>query len=170
MDHEKKVSGADSAKEKNQKFTEVWGDTVLLGELGVAAILGVVLTMGFYLVGHGIFSGMETIDPSLAKGYSLLVGIVGCFLSAAVSAKLFKPKRIVEEHVESADIEEILAFGGTTVEEEAAALATLDPKIIAEMEELELYALLALIPESSPNYKTEYKQRAQAGAVARKEA
>jgi hypothetical protein len=49
------------------------------------------------------------------------------------------------------------------VEEEAEALSHLDPKVIAEMEDLELYSLLALIPEGSPNYKPEYKQYAETG-------
>jgi hypothetical protein len=49
-----------------------------------------------------------------------------------------------------------------TMEEEVEALRNLDPKLIAEMEELELYSLLALIPEDSPNYKSEYKQKAEA--------
>ena len=37
-------------------------------------------------------------------------------------------------------------------------------KVIAEMEDLELYALLALIPEGSPNYKPEYKEKAARAA------
>lgn len=156
--------------EAGQRLTEVWGDTVKLSELGIAALLGIVLTMAFYLVGNRVFTGMETIEPSLAKGYSLLVGILGCFLSAAISAKFFKPKRIIEEHAESEDIADVLAFGGMTVEEEAEALATLDPKVIAEMEDLELWALLALVPEGSPNYKPEYRIWAQTGAAREKEA
>ena len=143
----------------DEHLTEVWGDTVKLSQLGIAALLGIILTMAFYIVGNNIFSQMENIEASLAKGYALLTGILGCCLSAAISAKFFKPKRIIEEHAESADIAEILALGGTTVEEEAKALATLDPKVIAEMEDLELYALLALIPEGSPNYKPEYKEK-----------
>lgn len=152
------------------QLLEVWGDTVKLQELVVAALLGIVLTMAFYLVGKNIFSGMPNIEGSLAKGYSLLVGIFGCFLSAAISAKFFKPKRIIEEHAESEDIADILAFGGMTVEEEAEALATLDPKVIAEMEDVELYVLLALIPEDSPNYKPEYKERANARSGSGREA
>lgn len=161
QDKKQTATGAD------QNLTEVWGDTVKLSELGIAALLGIILTMVCYLAGNSIFSQMENIEPSLAKGYALMTGIGGCFISAAISAKFFKPKRIVEEHAEAADIAEILAFGGTTVEEETKALATLDPKIIAEMEDLELYALLALIPEGSPNYKPEYKEKAARAAAER---
>lgn len=158
------------SRKADQDLTEVWGDTVKLRELGIAALLGILFTMAFYLIGRHIFVGIDTIEPSLAKGYSLLVGILGCFLSAVISAKLFKPKRIIEEHAESENIADILAYGGMTVEEEAEALATLDPKVIAEMEDLELWALLALVPEHSPNYKPEYKRRAQMGPASKKEA
>lgn len=154
-----------AAEAEDQHLTEVWGDTVKLKELGIAALLGIVLTMVFYLVGNQIFSNIESIEESLAKGYALMTGILGCFLSAAISAKLFKPKRIIEEHAENVEIADVLAFGGMTVEEDAKALANLDPKVIAEMEDLELYALLALIPEGSPNYKPEYKEKAAAGAA-----
>jgi hypothetical protein len=152
-----------NTKVKKQQLTEVWGDTVALKEMLISTILGVVLTMAFFLVGRSVFLGMGTIEASLAKGYSLLVGICGCFLAAFISAKMFKPKRIIEEHMDTEDIEVVLASVGMTVEEESEALSQLDPKLIAEMEDLELYNLLALIPEGSPNYKPIYKQRAQAG-------
>ncbi len=149
--------------EKKQVLTEVWGDTVALRELLISAILGVVLTMTFFLVGRSVLLGMGTIETSLAKGYSLLAGIAGCLLSAVISARLFKPKRVIEERFDAEDIETVLAAAGMTVAEEAEALSHLDSKIIAEMEDLELYSLLALIPEGSPNYKPEYKRYAESG-------
>jgi len=76
---------------------------------------------------------------------------------------LFKPKRIVEEKFENEDIEEILKAAGMTVEDEINALRNVDPAIIAEMEEFELYSLLELVPEDSPNYKPEYKEKAKGG-------
>lgn len=141
------------------ELTEVWGDTVVIKELFMAVIIGIVLTMGFYILGTKIFVGNPNIETSLAKGYSLLVGITGCILSGAVSAKLFKPKRNIEEKLEQDDIEDILKSAGMTIEEEAEALSKVSPQIIAEMEELELWAFLALIPEDSPNYKKEYKEK-----------
>ncbi len=50
-----------------------------------------------------------------------------------------------------------------TVEEEIEALSNLDSEIIKELEDLELYALLALIPEDSKNYKPEYKMKMKGG-------
>lgn len=143
------------------RYTEVWGDTVVIRELLAAAVICIAATMLFYFIGTGIFVGREGMDIGLAKGYALLIGILGCILSAIVCAKLFKPKRIVEERLEQEDILHVLEAAGISPEEEAAALATVEPGIIKEMEDLELYSLLAMIPEGSPNYKPEYKQKAR---------
>lgn len=145
--------------EEKKVYTEVWGDTVDVKELGIASIIGFVLTMVMFLIGRKIFTGVEGLALGLVNGYSLLVGIMGCLLSGVISAKLFKPKRIIEERFEDSSIEEILRSAGMTLEEEAAALAKVDPQIIKEMEELELYGLLSLIPEDSPNYKPIYKEK-----------
>lgn len=144
---------------KQVVYTEVWGDTVVIRELFTAVIIGIVLTMAFYILGTSIFVGNPNIEESLAKGYSLLIGIVGCLLSGVVSAKLFRPKRNVEERLERGDIEDILKMAGMTLEEEVEALSSLEPHLIAEMEDLELWGFLALIPEGSPNYKREYKEK-----------
>lgn len=143
------------------KYTEVWGDTVVITELLAASAICIAATMVFYFVGTGVFVGREGMEIGLAKGYSLLIGILGCILSAIVCAKLFKPKRVVEERLEQEDILHVLEAAGISPEEEAEALATVDQEIIKEMEDLELYSLLAMIPEGSPNYKPEYKQKAR---------
>ena len=148
---------------KKVQLTEVWGDTVDLKELMIASILGIALTMAMYLIGRSIFLKIDGLDVGLAKGYSLLLGIVGCIASGVISAKLFKPKRIIEEKFENENIEDILKAAGMTVEDEINALRNVDPAIIAEMEEFELYSLLELVPEDSPNYKPEYKEKAKGG-------
>lgn len=144
---------------KEKVFTEVWGDRVDLKELVISCVIGVVLTMTMFLIGQRIFLGMETIETSLANGYALLVGVAGCLLAGFISARLFKPKRVVEEQFEFEDIEAVLHAAGISVEEEIQALSTADADIIQELEDLELYGLLALIPESSPNYKKEYREK-----------
>lgn len=150
--------------ENNKKdYTEVWGDTVILKELIYSCFIGVIITMSMFLVGSNIFKKFNNIEPSLAKGYALLVGVAGCILSGFISAKLFKPKRKVEEKFEFENIEIILKAAGISIEEEREALANLDPEIIKELEDLELYALLALIPENSKNYKKEYIQKLKGG-------
>lgn len=147
--------------ERQQKvLTEVWGDTVNIKELAISIMLGVVFTMCFYLVGRKIFLSMGSIDTSLAKGYALFVGIAGCFIAAVISAKAFRPKRIVGEHDSTADIAEVLEYAHMTSEEEGEALTKVGTDTIKEMEDLGLYGLLALIPEGARNYKPEYKQLA----------
>lgn len=146
--------------ESNKKYTQVWGDIVSLNELVIASIIGIVVTMGIFFLGQYIFNDLISgIDEALANGYALLIGVSGVFISGFISAKLFKPKRIIEEKMEATAIEDVLKAAGITVEEEAAALAEASPEIIKEMEDLELYGLLALIPEDSKNYKPEYKEK-----------
>ena len=50
-----------------------------------------------------------------------------------------------------------LEAAGMTLEEEREALSTASPELIREMENCNLYSLLALIPENSPNFKPEYR-------------
>ena len=148
---------------KNKKYTEVWGDTVVLKELLYSCVIGVFLTMSMFFLGQKIFHSFENIEKSLANGYALLIGVIGCIVSGAICAKLFRPKRTVEEKFEFENIENILESAGITLEEEREALSKLDSETIKELEDLELYALLALIPEDSKNYKKEYKEKAKGG-------
>lgn len=141
------------------KYMEVWGDTVVPKELAASAVICVIFTMAFFLAGRTLLLGIESLDPALAKGYSLLVGIVGTFLGATICAKKFKPKRKIMVDFQEENIEDILKAAGMTVEEEREALRTVSPQVIREMEDLELYSLLALIPEDSPNYKPEYRMK-----------
>lgn len=151
--------------EQTGKYMEVWGDTVVPKELAVAACICVALTMAFFLGGRTLLLGIDSLNPSLAKGYSLLVGIVGTFIGTAISAKLFKPKRKIMIDFQEENIEDILKSAGMTVEEEREALRTVGPQVIREMEDLELYSLLSLIPEDCANYKPEYQMKASAKEV-----
>ena len=141
------------------RYMEVWGDTVDPKELAIASMICVVCTMVFFLGGRAGLLQVKSLDPALAKGYSLLVGIVGTFIGATISARKFPPKREIKVDFRDENVEEILAAAGMTVEEEVEALRKVSPVIIREMEDLELYSLLALIPEDSPNYKPEYKEK-----------
>ena len=149
-------------KEPVGKYMEVWGDTVVPKELAISAIICVITTMVFFIAGRSILTGIESLQESLATGYALLVGIVGTFLGAAICAKMFKPKRKIMIEFQEENIEDILKAAGMTLEEEREALRTVSPEVIKEMEELELYSLLALIPEDCANYKPEYRQKLQA--------
>lgn len=152
---------------KNQehvgKYMEVWGDTVVPKELALAALICVITTMVFFLTGRKILTGIESLTPALAKGYALLIGIVGTFLGAFISGKLFKPKRKIMIDFQEENIEDILKAASMTVEEEREALRHVSPDLIREMEDLELYSLLSLIPEDCPHYKPEYKEKVKKG-------
>ena len=152
------------------KYMEVWGDTVVPGELAASAVICIFTSLAFFLAGRAFFTGFGTLDPELAKGYALLVGIVGTFVGAFISGARFKPKRRILEDASGEDIEEILRSAGMTVEEEIEALRTVSPDVIREMESFELYSLLALIPEDSPNFKPEYRMKAKAAQAKMKEA
>ena len=140
---------------------EVWGDTVVPKELAASAVICIFTSMAFFLAGRTFFMSFGTLDPALAKGYALLVGIAGTFVGAFISGARFKPKRRILIDSNSEDIAEILKAAGMTVEEEREALRTVSPETIREMENFELYSLLALIPEDSPNYKPEYRMKAR---------
>lgn len=148
-------------KEQVGKYMEVWGDTIVPKELAISAIICVITTMVFFLAGRTVLLGIESLTPALAKGYALLVGILGTFLGAVICAKKFKPKRKIMIEFQEENIEDILKAAGMTIEEEREALRTVSPEIIKEMEDLELYSLLALIPEDSANFKPEYKEKAK---------
>ena len=159
------------AKQKEQvgKYMEVWGDTVVPAELAASAIICIFTSMAFFLAGRAFFMSLGTLEPALAKGYALLVGIAGTFVGAFIAGSRFKPKRRILIDSNREDIEEILKAAGMTVEEEREALRTVSPEIIREMENFELYSLLALIPEDSPNYKPEYREKARMAAENRME-
>ena len=148
-------------KEQVGKYMEVWGDTVVPKELAISAIICVITTMVFFLAGRTFLLGLGTLEVGLAKGYALLVGILGTFLGAVICAKKFKPKRKIRIEFQEENIEDILKAAGMTIEEEREALRTVSPEIIKEMEDLELYSLLSLIPEDSANFKPEYREKAK---------
>ncbi len=145
--------------EQKGKYMEVWGDTVVPGELAASALICVITTMVFFLAGRTVLLGVDSLEPALAKGYALLVGIAGTFLGAAICARKFPPKRKIMVDFQEENVEDILAAAGMTVEEEREALSNASPDIIREMENCSLYSLLALIPEGSPNYKPEYRTK-----------
>lgn len=138
-------------------YTKVWGDNVHLPELTLAAVIGVTITMGIYLLVRFLLVNYSTVEPNVINGYALIGGIAGCFISGIVSGRSFRPKREVIEGTEEMDLEEVLIEAGSSLEIEREALNKESKEVIAEMESLELYSLLSLISKDSPNYKPEYK-------------
>lgn len=133
---------------KREVYAELWGDRVILKELFIAAVIGIVLTMGCYLAASSYFLNNPSIEPGLAKGYSLMVGIGGCIVSAAISSKLFKPKRVIIDKAEAADVDGALEAAGSTMEAELEGIRNASAESVREMEALGLTGLLELRKEA----------------------
>lgn len=121
-----------------ERFIEVWGDTVeqrhLLGSIG----LGVGVAVPIFLLAEWGF-GVLTDGSPLGRSYALLAGIAGCIIAAVIAARLFKPKRIVvigEQHTGSR------AEAMDAIEAEIGPLGDPDElpaSTLAEVRELGLY-------------------------------
>lgn len=130
--------------QKEEKYAELWGDRVVLSQLLIASIIGITLTMLFYLLASKYFLMQPNLDEGLAKGYSLMIGILGCILSGIISSKLFKPKRIVIENADHFDINDAIKTAGSTLEQEAKAIQHISKQSVDEMKVLGLDALLEI--------------------------
>jgi 2C-methyl-D-erythritol 2,4-cyclodiphosphate synthase len=132
------------ANHSTKQFAEVWGDTLVLKELFLSAVLGIALTMAGYLIGVSYFAGIKGLSKSLITGYALMTGIVGCVAAGVIASMLYKPKRTVEDMIVQEDIAAVLKAGDMTLEEETLAMNNLDKQVLAEMQELNLQVLLDL--------------------------
>ena len=56
------------ADEQKGRYMEVWGDTVVPGQLAASALICVVTTMAFFLVGRTVLLGVDSLEPALANG------------------------------------------------------------------------------------------------------
>ncbi|MBE6034586.1 hypothetical protein [Aminipila sp.] len=140
----KNYQNQDMDKEGKPKYAELWGDRVVLKELLIASVIGIILTMAFYFNASRYFLSQEGIEPGLAKGYSLMIGIGGCLLGGIISSKLFKPKREVVESGEELDVLGAIEAAGSTLEDEIKAMGNTNKQSIEEMKALGLDALLEL--------------------------
>ncbi|WP_341962736.1 hypothetical protein [Pseudomonas sp. RC10] len=121
---------------------EVWGDTVDGRHLIYSMAIGATVSLGaFFIAKHLLVGWVDNVQ--MAKAYAMLVGIVGCLAGGAISAKLFKPKRNVVEHeADPAWRAQVLSelqdeFG------DLGKLSDLPADTIAELHEMDLYALFA---------------------------
>ncbi|QIX27944.1 hypothetical protein ncot_16130 [Nocardioides sp. JQ2195] len=123
------------------RLIEVWGDTVDSRHMTGAIALGIGIATPSFLLARRIFEGTVE-DQSLAQSYALLVGLAACLVAAFISARLFKPKRVVTE-VESTlegrreALANIAAEGGEWTDP-----AELDPEVQEELRSLGLYDVL----------------------------
>jgi hypothetical protein len=130
---------------KPKPYADVWGDTVDLRHLSIAIVIGIAVSLTFYLVGlKFILRSLPKTPQSLTQAYALLIGILGCLVSAVVSTKLFPPKRTLRESQFNAqEREAALSELQIDWEREREELKTLSPQIVAEMKELQIYEIFA---------------------------
>jgi len=130
---------------KPKPYADVWGDTVDLRHLSIAIVIGIAVSLTFYLVGLKlIVRSFPKIPQNLTQAYALLIGILGCLVSAVVSTKLFPPKRTLRESQFNAqEREAALSELQIDWEREREELKTLSPQIVAEMKELQIYEIFA---------------------------
>ncbi len=121
-------------------YMEVWGDTVKREHLAWSVIIGIVISIGCFLLANRFLQNAVA-KPEMARAYAMLFGLAGCLIAGAVCAKLFKPKReVLEDKVDVAAREEVLR----QMELETGDLgrvADLPPMVINELKDLALYDL-----------------------------
>lgn len=130
---------------ENSRLADIWGDTVDLRHLAYGMVLGIIIALAAYMGGVSYLkANYPKLPLNLVTGYSLLIGIVGCLLSAFIAAKLFPPKRELKEAELSAE-DRLLVIEELKLDQETERreLETLPPEIVEEMKQLKLYDLFA---------------------------
>ncbi|QIB70272.1 hypothetical protein Ami103574_13655 [Aminipila butyrica] len=132
-------------EEKKYFYADVWGDTVDIRHLAIAAVIGIVVSLTLFSTAwHFMQTSLDGVAPNLIKAYALLVGILGSLISAAISAKLFKPKRILnEKHFAEEDQLQVLEELGLDRDKEREYLQKAESCIVEEMKSLKIYELFA---------------------------
>jgi len=128
-----------------KNYADIWGDTVDLKHLFMAMVIGITISMACYLAGLKFLqASYPKLAANLAAGYALLGGIGGSLIAAILSAKLFKPKRTLNQAEFTAeDRDAVLEELQVDRAREAEELKTISPEIATEMKELKLYDIFA---------------------------
>ncbi|MBY0496657.1 MAG: hypothetical protein K2Y23_20820 [Cyanobacteria bacterium] len=124
-----------------QRLVNIWEDTVDLRHLLIGLACGSALGFTSYVLALRAFTAYfpgET--PGLIKGYALMIGIAGCVMAAAIIGTVFKPKRVFRDTDEGPiDRSTMIRNLALDPDEERRALETASPKLIREMQELQVY-------------------------------
>lgn len=119
----------------------VWGDVVSRPQLGKAMIIGAILSVAVYYATLATIAPMAA-TPAVGKALAMLAGIVGSVVSGAVCSRMFSPKRVVVEQVQTgtdwqSDILEQLEQEGGPI----GRVEDLPAEVAQEMREVGLYDL-----------------------------
>lgn len=124
-----------------QHLYEVWGDTVDSRHLAGAIGIGAVVSLGAYCIAHHLLHPIVE-SAQMAKTYAMLVGVFGCLLAGVICARLFVPKRDVQEHAADPAFREQVVVDLLKEYGSLGRLEDLSAEVIAELRELGLYDLL----------------------------
>lgn len=138
----RRATASDPRSPGASDFTQVWGDVVALRDLRLAIPIGAAISLTAYLGASALFARVVE-DPSMARAYGMLVGIVGCILSGAVCAVLFKPKRVVHERIADTAWHEQVIDQLAAERGGIGRMSDLSPATVSELKELGLYDLFA---------------------------
>ena len=127
------------------RLVNIWEDTVDFRELLIGLACGSALGFASYAIALRAFTAyFPAQQPSLIKGYALMGGIVGCVTAASLIAAVIKPKRLLRETAQGPiDRAGLVRDFALNPEEERRALETASPKLIREMQQLQIYDLFA---------------------------
>ena len=124
-------------------LAEVWGDTVDLRHLAWSIGIGLVVSLGCFLLASRLLADLVG-NATLARAYAMLAGLAGCVLSGIICGRLFPPKREVVEDG-GADpswrqevLNDLAAQSGGL-----GSIAELPPPVVNEMKSLHIYDLFA---------------------------
>ncbi len=123
------------------QLAEVWGDVVSRPQLSKAMIIGAILSVAVYYATLATIAPMAA-TPAVGKALAMLAGIVGAVISGAVCSRMFSPKRIVVEQVQTgtdwqSDILEQLEQEGGPI----GRVEDLPAEVVQEMRDVGLYDL-----------------------------
>ncbi|MEY7998901.1 hypothetical protein AB8U03_01590 [Clostridium sp. Mt-5] len=124
-------------------YADIWGDTVNVRHLFFAIIIGIAISLPCFIFSLSFIQVHFPQTPvKLCKAYALLIGMLSSLLSAFISAKLFKPKRILQEkNFSEEDRSLVLKELDIDLDKEREELKTAETKVIEEMKSLQLYEL-----------------------------
>lgn len=123
-----------------QHLYEVWGDTIDGRHLAMSIGSGAVVSLGAYFAAQHLLHYLVE-SAQMARAYAMLIGILGCLAGGAISAKLFPPKRDVQENLADQGFREQVVADLLKEYGSLGRLEDLSAEVIAELRELELYEL-----------------------------
>ena len=134
-----------NASSSNLYLADIWSDTVdlrhMAGAMAIALTLGISCFIGSQQL---LTANLVGVAKNLIQAYALLGGIFGCLLAAFISARLFKPKRTINEsEFTEEDRQNVINELQIDLEEEAKELENLPADVVDEMKQLKIYDLFA---------------------------